>query len=299
MLCQKPPRRYGRDRRRKQLRQGAEMGVMQRLAVVALVAMSASGPAFAQSEDETLADIRQQLSVVYVDVQRLKRELSTTGGAAGGTSGGTTLQRIDAIEVELQRLTAKSEELEHRINQVVSDGTKRIGDLEFRLCELEKGCDVGSLGDTPTLGGETQAVAPPTPAAQSGGVELAIGEKDDFDRAKAALDSGDFQGAATQFATYAQAYPGGPLSGEAHYYRGEALNQMGQTADAARAYLESFSGAPDGPVASDALYKLGTSLQALGQTREACVTLGEVGTRFPGVPAAQEASTAMQSIGCN
>ena len=43
-------------------------------------------PAFAQNE-ETLADIRQQLTALYVDVQRLRRELSTTGGLNAGTIG--------------------------------------------------------------------------------------------------------------------------------------------------------------------------------------------------------------------
>jgi len=33
----------------------------------------------------------------------------------------------------LTRLNSKAEELENRINRVVTDGTNRIGDLEFRL----------------------------------------------------------------------------------------------------------------------------------------------------------------------
>ncbi|MHC0053341.1 tol-pal system protein YbgF [Actibacterium sp. D379-3] len=276
------------------------------LLVSLILAFGAGGlPAAAQSRDETLADIRQQLSVLYVDVQHLKRELSTTGGVAGGTAGGSTLQRVDAIEQEMQRLTAKTEELEYRINQVVSDGTNRIGDLEFRLCELETACDIGTLGETTTLGGAGQASAPATPIAQPappappGGTELAVGEQADFDRAKAALDSGDFQGAATQFAAFTQTYPGGPLSGDAHFYRGEALSQTGQTADAARAFLESFSGAPNGPKAPDALYRLGMALQGLGQTREACVTLGEVGTRFPDAAITFDATAARNTFGCH
>ena len=67
-------------------------------------------PAFAQ-DDQTLADIRQELSVLYVDVQRLKRELSTTAAPSGTGAGGSVLERVDAIEMELQRLTAKTEQL--------------------------------------------------------------------------------------------------------------------------------------------------------------------------------------------
>jgi len=271
--------------------------------VVLGVMLLAAPPVAAQQQAQTLADIRQQLSVVFVEVQRLKRELSTTGGVVGGeVSGGSTLQRVDAIERQLQQLTAKTERLEHRITQVVSDGTNRIGDLEFRLCELETGCDTSKLGDTPMLGGidlSTAAPALATPQPDAGGGDLAVGEQADFDAAKAALDAGDFQGAVKQFADYTETYPGGPLSADAHFFRGKALTQLGQTADAARAYLKSFSGAPNGTHAAGALYGLGLALQDLGQTNEACVTLAEVGSRFPDAPETIDADAARQTIGCN
>jgi tol-pal system protein YbgF len=277
---------------------------MTRFGVVGLafcMAFGAAGMAPAQSREATLADIRQQLSVLYVDVQRLKRELSTTGGVQGGTGGGSALQRIDGIEQQLQRLTARSEELEFRINQIVADGTNRIGDLEFRLCELEADCDISKLGETTTLGGEAAAPAPIAPVAvpPAGGTELAIGEQADFDRAKAALDAADFEGAASQFAAFTQTYPAGPLSGEAHFYRGEALHELGRTTESARAFLESFSGAPDGPLAPEALYRLGLALNDLGQKSEACVTLGQVPVRFPAAAVAADANAAIESFGCN
>ena len=107
------------------------------------LALALAGPLPAQ-QTETLADIRQDLSALYFEMQRLRTELSTTGGT-GLTIGGNTLDRVNAIEAELQRLTSKTEEIEFRIGRVVEDGTNRIGDLEFRLCELEPGCDISSL----------------------------------------------------------------------------------------------------------------------------------------------------------
>ncbi|AXI50180.1 MULTISPECIES: tol-pal system protein YbgF [Sulfitobacter] len=271
----------------------------------------AFGPVAAQAQDaQTLADVRQELTVLNVEVQKLRRELSTTGGASVAVTGGSVLERVNAMESELQRLTSKTEELENRINRVVTDGTNRIGDLEFRLVELEGG-DVGSLGQTSTLGGgempATMAPATPVPApadplantsTPTNTAELAVGEKTDFERAKAALADGDFRSAADQFATFNQTYPGGPLGPEADLRRGDALDGLGDTREAARAYLASFSADPAGPVAAEALYQLGSSLGALGQTQEACVTLGEVASRFPTSPFVAQAQSERSVLAC-
>jgi len=174
-----------------------------------------------------------------------------------------------------------------------------VGDLEFRLCEVTEGCDIAALPDTVPLGGDVPLAAPTEPAVQApAGPELALGEQADFDRAKEVLGTGDFRAAADLFATYAQSYPGGPLMQEAQFLRGEALSQLGETSNAARAYLDAFSGKPDGPRAGEALLKLGQALGDLGQVPEACVTLGEVGTRFPGSIDATSAQVSMQGLGC-
>jgi tol-pal system protein YbgF len=270
------------------------------LALIIGLSVLPVAPAAAQADQQTLADIRQEMSVLYVEVQRLKRELSTTGTPGTNVGGNTPLERIDAIEAALQKLTAKSEQLESRINRVVADGTNRIGDLEFRLCELETNCDIGDLSQGTTLGGVDVGTAPVaiTPDTVDT-TELAVGEKADFERAQEALASGDFRGAATQFETYTQTYPGGPLSADAHFLRGQAFENLGEMANAARAYLESFSGTPDGPKAPEALYKLGTSLGALGQQNEACVTLSEVESRFPSSEIVVQANSSMRDLGCS
>ncbi len=255
---------------------------------------------FAQ-QDQTLADIRQEMTILFHEVQKLNRELSTTGGAGVNTSGSSVLERVGTMESELQRLTSKTEELENRINRIVADGTARIGDLEFRLVELEGG-DISALGQTTTLGGDGQtSVSVPltSPATPTGQASLAVGEEADFKRAQEALATGDFRAAADLFATFNQTYPGGPLAAEAELRRGGALDKLGDTREAARAYLASFSANPQGPMAPQALYELGRSLGALGQTQEACVTLGEVAVRFPDSPTVAQAQDQRQNIGCS
>ena len=256
------------------------------------------GPLAAQ--ESSLADIRTELGQLNAAIMQLRSEVSS-GNTGGLTITGDTLQRIDTIEAELARLTSKTEGLENRINRVVTDGTNRVGDLEFRLCELEEGCDLGSIGETPTLGGETGtapiAIAPPT-SPDTGGAELAVSEKADFERAQEALASGDFRGAAEQFAAFNESYPGGPLASDAYFLRGQALAQSGDWNNAARSYLESFSGSPDAPRAPEALLRLGLSLYELGQAEEACLMLQEVGVRYPGSDQVLPANSSMRNLGC-
>jgi tol-pal system protein YbgF len=274
--------------------------MMKRVILTFVLGMLVSPATLHAQDAETLADVRQELTVLNVEVQKLKRELSTTGGGSVSTGGGSVLERVNTMESELQRVTSKTEELENRINRIVADGTSRIGDLEFRLVELEGG-DISTLGTTSTLGGEgqTSTQAPlTTPATPTDTASLAVGEAADFERAQEALASGDFRGAADKFATFNQTYPGGPLAAEADLRRGEALNALGDQREAARAFLASFTADPVGPVAPSSLFELGRALGTLGQTQEACVTLGEVAVRFPNSPAVGQAQAERTKIGC-
>ena len=275
--------------------------IPRRLTLALSLALMSAIPSLAQDRTETLADIRQQLTVLYVDIQRLRTELSTTGNLTAGSSGNTPLDRLNAIEAQLQLLTSKTEELEFRVNRITVDGTNRIGDLEFRLCELEEGCDISLLGDTPSLGGVDNGGTVPVaePAPDTNAPALAIGEQGDFDRAKEALASGDFRSAADLLATFGASYPGSPLTAEAAFLRGQAFEGLGEMTNAARGYLESFSSDATGPKASEALFKLGFSLGQIGQTQDACLTLAEVGVRFPGTPANIDAQSAMRNLGCS
>jgi tol-pal system protein YbgF len=270
------------------------------LAAVVLLGLLPVAAAAQDDRSQTLADLRSELAALTQEVTGLRQELVASGASQPGLGGGSALQRMDAIEAALAQLTSKTEALEFRINKVVTDGTNRIGDIEFRLTELEGG-DVAALPATPPLGGEAGTAPAPAltaPVAGADAPELAVGEQADFDRAREVLGTGDFRAAADLFKTFTETYSGGPLSADAYFLLGESLGQLGETADAARAYLESFSGTPDGPRAPEALLRLGQSLGTLGQVPEACVTLREVGVRFPGSAPAAQAATALQGLGC-
>ncbi len=279
---------------------------------IASVAIAvAVAPAGAMAQDSgTLADIRQELSVLSVELKKLRREMNTTGSPGQPSGGGSVMDRVDSIESEIQRLTGKTEELEFRIERVVTDGTNRLGDLEFRICELEPDCDISNFEPGSTLGGDvssersTAGIIPPDAnddetGASDSGAQLAVGERDDFERARAAFEAGDFEDAAEQFAAFQQTYPGGPLSGRAGLLRGEALDSADRKSDAARAYLETFSADPGGDEAPEALFRLGRSLGELGQADDACVTLGQVAERYPDADSVSDARAEMERLDCS
>lgn len=279
---------------------------MMRLALAVTLALA--WPAAAQ-QSETLADIRQQLSVLRVEMQKLKGELNTTGAPAVSVGGTSALERVDAIEAELQRLTQATERMEFRIESVSRDGAARIEDLRFQLCELTEECDLAALPNPGPLGSDEapdgdEAAAPTpagplvTPQPETDTAELAVGERAEFDAAKTMLDAGDNAGAAEAFGKFLSSYPTGPLSTDAQFHRAQALARDGQNADAARAYLETFSGTPEGPRAPEALVGLGQALAALGQTDEACLTLAEVVIRFPDSPTVASANSARAGLNC-
>ncbi|SEK31821.1 tol-pal system protein YbgF [Roseivivax marinus] len=310
---------------------------MTRIAALFLtVALGATTPAVAQ-DAETLADIRQDLSALAYELQSLRREMSTTG-ASDVSVAGSTIDRVNQIEQAMQQLTSRTEELQNRIDRVVSDGTNRIGDLKFRLCELEEGCDIGALDQEDPLGGLAPATsgsaapaggsAAPAPAtggtetatagagagagttgAASGGgasdlpiadpnLQLAAAEEQDYRRAASALEAGEYQSAADQFEAFRQTYPGGPLDAAARLGQGRAFEGLDNTREAARAYLDVYSGSPDTPVAPEALWRLGAALAELGSTREACVTLAEVSNRYPDSDAVARAQEARSGLTC-
>ncbi|WP_308915679.1 tetratricopeptide repeat protein [Jannaschia sp. LMIT008] len=279
---------------------------MRAAAILAIMVLATAPVPPAAAQDgraQTLADIRQQLAVLRVELQGLTRELSTTGAPALGIAGTSFPDRVIALESLLQDLSAQTEQLSFRIDSVARDGGTRLEDLRFRLCELTPDCDIATLPAPIPLGGEaaaTGSVAPTTPAAPATDApQLAVGEQADFDAAMAALDDGRAEEAADRLDAFVSAYPTGPLTDRARVARGRALAQAGRTQAAARAYLDAFSGAPDGPQAPAALMGLGRSLGDLGQTDEACLTLDEVAVRFPAAPEVAQAQSTRAELGCS
>lgn len=268
------------------------------LGVVALAAaLALSAPAGAQ----TLADIKAELTVLNGQVEQLRNELVRSGSTGGlPVDPASALTRLDQLEAELRRLTDRVDVLTNDVIRITEDASNRVGDIEFRLTELEGG-DTSVLTEPAPLGGGVTRPRPrpiaPAVAPEGSGALVAT-EQADFDAAVAAADAGDNATAAALFATFLQTYPGGPLSTEAQFRRGEALAAQEDWRGAARSFLDTFSGAPQNPLAPRALYRLAVSLGKLGQTDEACLTLTEVDSRYPGSVVAGDVAAERRTLAC-
>src|SRR5690606_11935345 len=150
-------------------------------------------------------------------IQQLRDELVRTGAAGGlPAAPATALTRLDQLEAELRHLTDRVDVLTNDVIRITEDATNRVGDIEFRLTELEGGDTSVKPEPAPLGGGVTRPRARPvSPAAASpGGGSLAVAEQADFDAALAAANAGDNQKAADLFGQFVQTYPDGPLTAD-------------------------------------------------------------------------------------
>ena len=254
------------------------------------------------AQQQSLADVRAELGVLDGQIRLLRDELVRRGSGGGlPADPATALTRLDQLEAELRRLTDRVDVLTNDVRRIVDDATNRVGDIEFRLTELEGG-DTAIVAKPEPLGG---GVTGPRPrpagvgaAAPSASTPLVATEQADFDAAVAAADAGENAKAAELFGSFLADYPGGPLSTDAQFRRGEALAATADWRGAARSYLDAFSGAPQGPLAPRALFRLAIALGELGQVEEACLTLTEVDTRYPGSEVAGEVASQRATLRC-
>jgi len=275
------------------------------VAAVALMALSATGPAFGQSDTRELMNRLQRLEN---EMQTLNREVYRGGGS--GASGAPTPSgaptgnvaagfevRLQRLESEMQTLTGRYEEAAFQVGQLRDQLTKLQTDIDFRLSRLEQG-QAGGLsatppgleGDktTPAKGGKTTDLSPPPIAASADSVTgtLPTGSiQEQYDYAFNLLRQADYANAEKAFAQFLKTHPDNTLSSNAQYWMGETLYVRNKFKEAAVAFAEGYQKYPKSNKAPDSLLKLSLALSAMKANDDACAALGELTRNYKDAPA--------------
>ncbi|BDI60320.1 tetratricopeptide repeat protein [Qipengyuania nanhaisediminis] len=295
----------------------------------AAVVVSAPVPAFAQDDSEARlrraeAEIRALQRAVFPggDGRFFEPQISASGSAdnpATTRTPSTTavtdiLARLDAVEIQLQRLTALSEE-----------NTNSLALLAGRVSALESG---GTIANTAgqgavTAGSPSGATPQPSNEPVATGSNLAAmtgaaSEDDDSsDVAQPAAngpsaerlaavqaitkpqtdDPGDdeysygfrlwnagfYPEARQQLAAFVEQYPDHPQITYGRNLLGRAFLDDGMPEEAARWFLRNYQADRTARRAPDSLLFLAESMIAMGDTRRACIALAEFAETYPAI----------------
>ena len=247
-----------------------------RTALTIAAALILAAPAQAQQwkGSSSKEDLLYRLQILDAEIADIRARLG--GAAGGGTTRPITGGGDAALEAELRSLTGQIERVERAQRALRADLQRRLGDIEFRLNELEGVPNDGSGGVKldGDLKSDDRVAAAPVGAAERGDLDRAIGD----------VEKGRFDQGEDRLRRFINSYGSSPLVGEAFYWLGESLFVRGIHADAAKAYLNGYQTNRAGNFAARNLYRLGVTLGRLGQINEACLTLREVRKQYPNSP---------------
>jgi len=136
--------------------------------------------------------------------------------------------------------------------------------------------------------------------ANSASVGAAQTPAQQYERATALLQKGNYAEAESAFKTFISQHPKDPLAGNAQYWLGETYYARNDFKNAAVAFAEGYQKYPNSAKAADNLLKLGMSLGQSGQKENACTALRQIDKQFPDAPATikDRAKSAKRQFAC-
>jgi len=258
------------------------------LIMSAVILISTSGPASAQSTRERITALEKQLNAVQRRVFTPGSRFQSGGGDAAsapsssapielsGAGGGLVADiniRISELETQLRDLTGMIEQSNFKVDTMTRKVESMEKDYEFRLSEMERG---GTGGGSSTVASGT-GTSSFTPSA----IPMTSTPKQQYDQAYSLVSGGDYAEAEINLLQFLKDHPEDTLAGNAQYWLGQTYYARGNYSSATRTFLEGMSRYPESPKAPAFLLKVGMSLNNLGEKGEACEVYRELDARFP------------------
>jgi tol-pal system protein YbgF len=156
----------------------------------------------------------------------------------------------------------------------------------------------GVLGQLPV---GTQQAAAPAAAAGAPGTLPSGSPQEQYNYAFGLLRQANYPAAEQALRSFIQRYPKDPLAGNAQYWLGETYFVRKDYSNAAAVFAEGYQKYPKGGKAADNLLKLGMALGQLGQKADACRAFARLDRDFPTAPATikDRAGEEKKQLGCS
>ncbi|WP_298301394.1 tetratricopeptide repeat protein [uncultured Erythrobacter sp.] len=315
------------------------------LGALTAAAVVATTPVPAMAQDDTEARLRR----AEAEIRALQRTVfpggdgrffepsisSDNGPAPTRTTPQTTarpsttavtdiLVRLDAMELQLQRLTAKSEEntnalsaLETRLAALETarapeglpepSSTEVTGEATESNLEAMTGTGSGfETQDPPATEPETAATGP-SPERVAGVQAITKPQTDDagddeYSYGFRLWNAGYFPEARQQLASFIEDYPNHSRLTYGRNLLGRAFLDDGLPEEAARWFLRNYQADRTARRAPDSLLFLAESMIAMEDTRRACIALAEFGETYPAVATGRLADryeSNLQKVSCD
>lgn len=234
---------------------------------------------------------------------------ATTAPAASAITD--VLARLDALELQMQRLTARSEEQANTLSEM----ERRLAALEGAGQGYSPPSPLPATGSAPatTPAGNTatsgnlaamsgtaplqnplprpaSAAVTPAPNASRLAAVQAIAKPqtedpgdDEYSYGFRLWNAGFFPEARQQLTMFVERYPRHSRISFGRNLLGRAFLDDGMPEEAARWFLRNYQADKNGDRAPDSLLYLGASMIAMKDTKRACIALAEFGETYPAV----------------
>ena len=289
------------------------------LGTIGMALLATSMPAIAQDNDEARirkleAEVRALQRKVFPGGDGRYFEPEITGQPASRptvTAPSTTavtdiLARVDALESQLQRLTAQYEV-----------GTNAIRLLEERIEKIERSSAPAAAAPLPAASSAPSSSAPaaspapatakPDPARVAAVQAIAKPQTgdagdDEYSYGFRLWDAGFFPEAQQQLTMFVEKYSNHARTSYGRNLLGRAYLDDGKPSEAAPWFLKNYQADKNGARAGDSLLYLAESMIALKDTKRACIALSEFGETYPALASGRlqaDYATARSKVKCS
>lgn len=226
------------------------------------------------------------------------------------------MNQLDSLNVELNKLRGKVEELNNSVMNAEKRQKDMYLDLDTRLRRIEQSTadvttesqkEAGALADLrgriekleQAAGGgavpASSAAVSSSPAA-GGTVDSDAAVRRAYDAAMQKYRDGEYQEAIQSFQAIVEQYPGHPFAVNAQYWTGDSYYQLRAYRSAIDAQKKLIAAYPNSPKTADAMLNMGSALVGLGDIDGARQTWERLIATYPGSRAAANAGERIKRL---